>query len=127
MEVMPLRAISFFVSKLHLPFGFKTETAQIGQQMPEDLELVSDRKAIELQHDRWIERSDVAVPDVTRDPGEVDGCETAFKTACHRHFRNAVALPQILAQKKGIDAGGVAAHDHVLIVVGEDLRLDEIA
>src|SRR2546423_12239662 len=127
MKVMPSRAISFFVSELHLPFGFKTKTAQIGKQMPEDLELIGDRKAIELQHDRWVERSDVAVPNVTRDPGEVDGGEAAFKTACHRHFRNAVTLPQILAQKKRIDAGGVAPHDHILIVVGENLRLDEIA
>src|SRR4029079_13060442 len=99
----------------------------MGKQMPEDLELVGDGKTIELQHDRWIERSDVAVPDVTRDPGEVDGSETAFQTACHRHLRNAVSLPQILAQEKSIDAGGVAAHDHVLIVVRENLRLDEIA
>src|SRR6476620_11227916 len=124
---MPPGAIAFFASELHLPFGFETETTQIGKQMPKDLELVGNRKTIELQHDRWIERSDVAVPDVTRDPGEVDCGEATFETACHRHFRNAVALPQILAQEKGIDAGGIASHDHVLIIVGKNLRLYEIA
>src|SRR5213076_2849915 len=126
-EVMPHAAISFFASELHLPFGFETETTQIGKQMPEDLELVGDRKAIELQHDLLVKRRDVAVPDVARNTGEVDGGKSTFETARHRHFRNAVTLPQILAQKKGIDAGGVTAHDHVLIVVGENLRLDEIA
>src|SRR5438552_18470692 len=124
---MPPATISFFASELHLPFGFETETTQIGQQMPEDLELVGDRKTIELQHDRWIERSDVAVPDVTRDPGEVDGGETAFKIAWHRHLRNTVSLLQILAQKKGVDTGGVAAHDHMLLVGGEILRPVELA
>src|SRR5947208_15238535 len=114
---MPPATISFFASELHLRVGFETETTQISQQMPEDLELVGDRKTTELQHDRWIERSDVAVPDVTRDPGEVDGGETAFKIACHRHLRNAVSLPQILAPHKRVDPGGVAAHDHVQQVV----------
>src|SRR6266536_249212 len=67
---MPSRTISFFVGQLHLPFGFETETAQIGRQMPEDLELIRDRKTIELQHDRRIERGDVAVPDVALDTSE---------------------------------------------------------
>src|SRR5438132_3371283 len=124
---MPPRAISFLVGGLHLPFGFEAETAQISQQMPEDLELVGNRKTIELQHDRWIERSHVAMPDVARDASEVDGGEATFETACHRHLWNTVALPQILAQEKRIDAGSVAPHDHILIVVGKNLRLDEIA
>src|SRR3979411_2581761 len=127
MEVMPPRAISFFVSELHLPLGFEAEPAQIGKQMAEDLELVGDWKTIELQHDRWVKRSDVAMPDVTRDPGEVDGGKPTLETARHRHFRNAVALPQILAQKKRIDASSVAPHDYILVVVGKNLRLDEIA
>jgi hypothetical protein len=38
-----------------------------------------------------------------------------------------VALPEILAQEEGVDPGGVAAHDHVLVVVGKNLRLDEVA
>src|SRR5438309_2411922 len=124
---MPPAAISFFASELHLPFGLEAETAQIGKQMPEDLELVGDRKAIELQHDRRIERSDVAVPDIARDASEIDGGEATLETACHRHLWNAVALPQILAQKKRIDTSGVTPHDHVLIVVRKNLRLDEIA
>src|SRR6266567_101835 len=67
--------------------------------MPKNLELIRHRKAIELQHDRWVKRSNVAVPDIARDASEVDGGEATLETACHRHFWNAVALPQILAQK----------------------------
>ena len=67
------------------------------------------------------------MPDVARDAGEKDGGVTAFEPAHHRHFGNGMALPKIFAQKERVDAGGVAAHDHVLIVVGKNLRLDEIA
>ena len=38
-----------------------------------------------------------------------------------------MALPEIFAEKERVDPGGVAAHDHVLVVVGKNLRLDEIA
>src|SRR5438046_1627156 len=119
---MPPAAISFFAGELHLPFGFETETTQIGKQMPEDLKLVGDRKTIELQHDRRIERSDVAMPDIARHSGEVDGSEAAFETHGQRHFWNAVALPQIFPEKERVDPGGVAAHDDILIIVGKDLR-----
>ena len=95
--------------------------------MPENLELIGRRKTIELQHDRRIKRSDVAVPDVARDAGEKDIGVTAFETAHHRQLRNGMALPEIFAQKQGVDARGVAAHDHVLVVVGENLRLNEVA
>ena len=95
--------------------------------MPKDLKLIGHRKAIELQHDGRIERGDVAMPDVARDAGEKDGGVTAFEAAHHRHLGNGMALPEIFAQEERVDAGGVAAHDHVLIVVGENLRLDEIA
>src|SRR6059058_1830819 len=76
----------------HLGLRFQPKRAQISKQMAEDLQLIAHRKTIEFQHDRWIERSDVAVPDVVRNPGEVDGGETAFKIACHRHLRNTVSL-----------------------------------
>ena len=92
---MPSRAISFFVGQLHLPLGFETETAQVGQQMPKNLELIRGRKTIELQHDRRIERSDVAVPDVPRHAAKVDGSEAAFESTCHWHLWNAVTLAQI--------------------------------
>ena len=67
------------------------------------------------------------MPDVARDAGEEDLGVTAFEPAHHRHLRNGMALPKIFAQEKRVDARGVAAHDHVLIVVGENLRLDEVA
>ena len=94
--------------------------------MAEDLELVRLRKTIELQHDRRIKRRDVAVPDVARDTGEKDVGVAAFETAHHRHFRNGMALTKIFAQEKRVDPRGVAAHDRVLVIVGKNLRLDEI-
>ena len=67
------------------------------------------------------------MPDVARDAREEDRGVAALEAAHHRHLRNGMALPVILAKEKRVDAGRVAAHDHVLIVVGEDLRLDEVA
>ena len=95
--------------------------------MPKDLELIVYREAIELEHDRRIKRGDVAMPDVARDAGEENVGVTAFKPAHHRHLRNAMALPEIFAEKERVDPGGVAAHDHILVVVGKNLRLDEVA
>src|ERR1700726_3282192 len=84
--------------RAHACFRFESESAQVSQQMPENLESISRGKAIELQHDRRIKRRHVAMPDVARDAGEEDVRVTALERA----------------------------HDHVLIVVGENLRLDEI-
>ena len=60
-------------------------------------------------------------------PVKIDVGVAAFEADRHRHFRNAVALPEIFAEEERVDAGGVAAHDHVLVVVGKNLRLDEVA
>ena len=67
------------------------------------------------------------MPDVMRNAGEKDRGVAAFKTAHCRHFGNGMALPEIFAQKKRVDASRVTAHDHVLIVVGKNLRLNEVA
>ena len=103
------------------------ESAEIGQQVTKDLELIGHRETIELQHDRRIERGDVAMPDVARDAGEKDVRVAAFKASRHRHLGNGMALPEIFAQKERVNPGGVAAHDHILVVVRENLRLDEVA
>ena len=66
---------------------FESKRAQIGQQMPEDLQLIGHRKTIELQHDRRIERSDVAMPDVVRDAGKKDIGVTAFERDGPSAFR----------------------------------------
>src|SRR6202165_5938741 len=95
--------------------------------MPEDLELIGDREAIELQHDGRIKGSDVAMPDVARDAREKDRGVTAFEAAHHRHLGNGMALPVIFAEEERVDAGGIAAHNHVLVVVGKNLRLNEVA
>src|SRR5205085_3061504 len=95
--------------------------------MPEDLELIGDWETIELQHHRWIKRGDVAMPDVACDAGEKDGGVAAFEAAHHRHLGNGMALPEIFAEEERVDAGGIPAHDHVLVVVRKNLRLDEVA
>src|ERR1700682_1738595 len=95
--------------------------------MTEYLELVGHREAIELQHDGGIKRGDVAMPDVARDACEKDRGVTAFEPAHHRHLGNGMALPVIFSEEECVDAGGVAAHDHVLVVVGKNLRLNEVA
>ena len=38
-----------------------------------------------------------------------------------------MALPEIFAEEECVDPRGVPAHDHILVIVGKDLRLDEIA
>ena len=95
--------------------------------MPEDLQLIRHRKTIELQHDRGIERSDVAVPDVVCNPGEEDVGVTSLERARHWQLGNGMALPEIFTQKQRINPRGVAANDHILIVVGENLCLNEVA
>src|SRR5256885_1276583 len=66
------------------------------------------------------------MPDVAGDAGEKDRGVTPFEPAHHRHLGDGMALPVIFAKEECVDPGGVAAHDHVLIVVGKNLRLDEI-
>jgi hypothetical protein len=95
--------------------------------MTENLELVRCGITLELQHDRGIEGSDIAMPDVARYACEEDVGVTAFERTRHRQLGNRMPLPQIFAQEQRVDAGGVAAHDHVLVIVRENLRLDEIA
>src|ERR1041384_7955871 len=94
--------------------------------MPENFQFVTGGKAIELQHDRRIKRSDVAMPDIVGHTGEKDVRVTALKRSRHRHLRNRMALPKIFTQKKRVDSGGVAAHDDVLVVVGKNLPLNEV-
>src|SRR5713226_4457832 len=84
----------------------------------------SRRKAIELQHDRRIKRRHVAMPDVARDTGKEDVGVATLERAHHRHLRNGMTLAEIFTQKKRVDPRSVAAHDYVLIIVGENLRLD---
>ena len=110
----------------HVCLRFETKGPEIGEQVTKNLKLIGCRKTIELQHDRGIERGDVAMPNVARDACEIDCSESTFETVDHRQIGNGMALPQIFAQKKRVDAGGVTTHDHVLIVVRENLRLDEI-
>src|SRR5438105_10039456 len=94
--------------------------------MSKDLQSIARGKAIELEHDRRIKRRHVAMPDVTRDAGEKDVGVTAFERLGQRQLRNAVLLSKVFAQKQPVDAGRVPAHDHVLIVVRKNLRLNEV-
>src|SRR5881296_3845352 len=97
------------------------ESAQIREQMPKDLQLITRRKAIELEHDRGIQRRDVAVPDVACHAGEKYIGVTTFERARYGQLGDGMALSEILAQKKRVDAGCVAAHDHVLVIVWKNL------
>src|SRR5262245_24373485 len=94
--------------------------------MPKDLQLIRRREAVELQHDRRIKRRDVAMPEVTYQAGEEDVGVSSFECAWHRQFGNGMALPKIFAQEQRVDACGVTAHNHVLIIVRKNLRLNEI-
>src|SRR5690349_13232842 len=94
--------------------------------MAKDLKLVANRKAIELKHDRRIKGCDVAMPYVAGDAREKYVGVPAFECLRNRQFWNAVLLPKIFAEEQGVDACRIAAHDHVLVVVGKNLRLDEI-
>src|SRR6266550_2932250 len=67
------------------------------------------------------------MPDVMRNAGEKDRGVAAFKTAHCRHFWNGMALPKIFAQEQRINPRSVAAHDHILIIVGKNLGLNEVA
>ena len=78
LEMMQPGRIAF---RPHSCFGFEPEIAQIREQMPKDLKLICCREAVELQHDRWIERRDVAMPDVARHTGEEDVGVTTFECA----------------------------------------------
>src|SRR5207249_5026261 len=123
LEVMLLCSIFF---RPHFRFRFQTERVEIGEQMAEDLQLIGHRKTIEFQHDRRIERSDVAVPDVVRNSRKEDVGVTALERAHHWQLGNGMALPEIFAQEQRINPRRVAAHDHVLIIVGKNLGLDEV-
>ena len=95
--------------------------------MAENLKSVALWKAIELEHDRRIERRHVAVPDVARHAGEEDIGVATLECLRQWQLGNAVFLPKIFAQEQTVNPSGVAAHDHVLIVVGKNLRLNEVA
>src|ERR1044071_882272 len=95
--------------------------------MPEDLELIADRETIELQHDGGIKRGDIAMPDVAGNAREKNRGVTAFETAHHRHLGNGMALPVIFAEEERVDPGCIPTHDHILVIVGKNLRLNEVA
>ena len=123
-EVLLLGAIA---RGAHGGFCFQAKLPQIGEEAAEDLELVGDGEDIELQHDAGVERGDVAMPDVAQDAGGEHGGVAALEAARHGQLGDGVALAEVFAEEEGVDAGGVAAHDDVLVVVGENARLDEVA
>jgi len=67
------------------------------------------------------------MPDIMGDSGEEDVGVTAFERLRQWQFRNRMPLSKILAQEEAVDSGRVAAHNYVLIVVGKNLRLNEVA
>jgi len=83
-------------------------------------------ETIELQHHGGIGARRCRNPDVARDAREIDGGESTFETGGPSAAREWNALPQVLAQKKRVMRVALRTHDHVLIIVRENLRLDEI-
>src|SRR5260370_42503128 len=94
--------------------------------MSEDLQAIARRKAIELEHDRRIAGRDIAMPDVARDAGEKNVRVAALESLWHRQFGDGVFLAKIFAQEQTVYSGRIPAHDHVLVVVGKNLRLNEV-
>src|SRR5437016_138785 len=95
--------------------------------MPEDLELIGRRETVELQHDRRVERSHVAVPDVVGNTSEKNIGVTAFKRLGDGKLRNRLPLPKIFAKKQRVNAGGIPPNNYILIIVRKNLRLNEVA
>src|SRR5437762_13722409 len=94
--------------------------------MSEDLQPVAPRKAIELEHDRRIKGRDVAMPDVAGNAGEENVSVATLESLWHRQFGDAVFLAEIFAQEQTVYSGRIPAHDHVLVVVRKNLRLNEV-
>src|SRR6266404_1561806 len=94
--------------------------------MSEDLQPIAHGKAIELEHDRRIKGRDVAMPDVARNAGEENVSVATLEALRQRQFWDAVFLAKVFAQEQAVDSSRVAAHNHVLVVVGKNLRLDEV-
>ena len=92
LQVMLLRG-SFL--RAHFGLRFQSERAQISEQVAKDLQLIGHWKTIEFQHDRRIERSDIAMPDIVRNSGKEDVGVTAFERTHHRQLGNGMALPEI--------------------------------
>src|SRR3954447_16912457 len=95
--------------------------------MSKDLQLIPHREAVELQHDRGIKRGDVTMPDIARYTREEDVRVTAFERPWYRQFGNGMAFPKIFAQEERVNARGVTPHDHVLIIIRKNLRLNKVA
>ena len=127
LERVEIPLLLWLFRRAHLRLRLQPELAEIGEQVAENLQLVGVGKTIEREHDRRIKRGHIAMPDVAGDAGEEDVGITALEPAHHRHFRNGITLPEIFAQQERVDARSIAAHDHVLVIVRENLGLDEIA
>ncbi len=111
----------------HLLLGLEAIGAQIGEDAAENPELVRRRQAAELEHEARVKRRDVAMPDIARDAGEKNVRVAPLERARLRQIGQRMPPAQVLAKEEGVGLGGAAAHDHVLVIVGKNLRLDEIA
>ena len=115
------------VARAHLLFRLQAEFPQIGEHAAKDPQLVVRREAAELQHHARVKRSHVAVPDIPRDAGEEDIRIAALEGAGLRQIGDRMAPAVIFAQEERIDLRRIAAHDGILVIVGENLRLHEVA
>ena len=124
---MERAALKRVVNPLERILGLESESAKIPQHSGKNAKGIVLRQITEGQHDGWIKRGDVAVPNVLYHAGDKDIGVTAFKWPRLRQVRNRMTAAQILAKEQCVNLGRISADDNVLVVVRENLSLDEIA
>jgi hypothetical protein len=103
------------------------KTAQIAQQTGEYVQFIFTRQVVVSQHDRRIERSNVAVEHASRHSLMFHARIAADDIPALVRPRDRMALVKIFPQEERIDFGRVPAQGYVLIRIRKNLRLDEIA
>ena len=97
-EVLLLGAIA---RSAHGGFCFQAKLPQIGQEAAEDLELVGDGEAIELQHDAGVEQA-MRNARLAHDSGGEHRGVAAFEALHGRQLGNGVALAEVLAEEEAL-------------------------
>ncbi len=99
--------------------------AQVVEQREEHAQVVALRADPPGEHERGVERPDVAVVDPVDHAGlEHVGVAARERARCVRQGHGAV-LGVVRAQHERVDLRRVAAHAHGLVAEGQDLRLGE--
>ena len=106
--------------------GRQAELPQVAQERREDAEPVGGGRDALREHERGVERGDVHVQDVARDPLLEDGGVAPRHRPAGAGVGNGPPAVEVLPQEERVDLGGVAPEDHRLVVEGQRLGLDEV-